>query len=158
MSVSSGFPVRWVLVGELALGPAPLAPRHLDRLQAEGVVAVLSLCSEQEAPAPEGLEHRFCCRRLVLPDHQVSRLLTAAELEQALAALAELHARGPVFVHCVAAVERSPLVCLAWLMRQHGLTRQQALDYLMQVHPGTNPLPAQLAVLSRLSNSATTAD
>ena len=47
-------------------------------------------------------------------------------------------------------MERSPLVCLAWLVRRQGLTPQRALDYLMQVHPGTNPLPGQLALLARL--------
>ena len=28
---------------------------------------------------------------------------------------------------------------------------RQALDYLMQVHPGTNPLPKQLALLQELA-------
>jgi hypothetical protein len=142
--------VDWVLVQELAVGPAPRAERHLDRLSEAGLTAVLSLCSEQEAPPPAGLESRFECRRLVLPDHRVERLPELAELEQALAVLADLRATGPVYVHCVAAMERSPLVCLAWLVRRQGLTPQRALDYLMQVHPGTNPLPGQLALLARL--------
>ena len=146
----SRFRVDWVLVQELALGPAPRAERHLDHLANEGVAAVLSLCSVQEAPSPAGLQSRFKCRRLVLPDHRVERLPELAELEQALGAVAELRASGPVYVHCVAAMERSPLVCLAWLVRCHGLTPQQALDYLMQVHPGTNPLPGQLALLAQL--------
>ena len=146
----SRFRVDWVLVQELAVGPAPRAERHLERLVAEGVRAVLSLCSEAEAPPPPGLAARFECRRLVLPDHRVERLPELAELEQALAALAELLATGPVYVHCVAAMERSPLVCLAWLVRRQGLTPQRALDYLMQVHPGTNPLPGQLALLAWL--------
>ena len=147
----SRFPVSWVLVGELALGPAPRAVRHLERLEAEGIGAVLSLCGEQEAPPPEGLAERFRCRRLVLPDHRVGRPLQVQELQQALALVAELQAAGPVFVHCVAAMERSPLLCLAWLMHRHGLSQQRALDYLMQVHPGTNPLPAQLALLAQLA-------
>ena len=146
----SRFRLDWVLVQELAVGPAPRAERHLERLTEAGVTAVLSLCSEQEAPPPAGLESRFECRRLVLPDHRVERLPELAQLERALEALAELRAKGPVYVHCVAAMERSPLVCLAWLVRRHGLTPQRALDYLMQVHPGTNPLPAQLALLARL--------
>ena len=146
----SRFRVDWVLVQELAVGPAPRAERHLERLTEAGVTAVLSLCSEQEAPPPAGLESRFECRRLVLPDHRVERLPELAQLEQALEALAELRAKGPVYVHCVAAMERSPLVCLAWLVRRHGLTPQRALDYLMQVHPGTNPLPGQLALLAQL--------
>ena len=146
----SRFRLDWVLVQELAVGPAPRAERHLERLTEVGVTAVLSLCSEQEAPPPAGLESRFECRRLVLPDHRVERLPELAQLEQALEALAELRAKGPVYVHCVAAMERSPLVCLAWLVRRHGLTPQRALDYLMQVHPGTNPLPGQLALLAQL--------
>ena len=139
-----------MLVQELAVGPEPRAERHLERLTEAGVTAVLSLCSAQEAPPPAGLESRFECRRLVLPDHRVERLPELAQLEQALEALAELRAKGPVYVHCVAAMERSPLVCLAWLVRRHGLTPQRALDYLMQVHPGTNPLPGQLALLAQL--------
>lgn len=146
----SRFRLDWVLVQELAVGPAPRAERHLERLTEAGVTAVLSLCSEQEAPPPAGLESRFECRRLVLPDHRVERLPELDQLEQALEALAELRAKGPVYVHCVAAMERSPLVCLAWLVRRHGLTPQRALDYLMQVHPGTNPLPGQLALLAQL--------
>ena len=146
----SGFPISWVLVRELALGPAPLATRHLDKLEAEGIRAVFSLCSEVEAPPAKGLTVRFHCRRLVLPDHRVG-LLGLAELEQALVVLGELREHGPVFVHCVAAMERSPLLCLAWLIRRHGLSQQRALDYLMQIHVGTNPLASQLAVLAQLS-------
>lgn len=146
----SRFRLDWVLVRELAVGPAPRVERHLELLASQGVGAVLSLCSTEEAPPPEGIESRFACRRLVLPDHRVERLPELVELEQALAALAELQAAGPVYVHCVAAMERSPLVCLAWLVRRHGLTPQRALDYLMQTHPGTNPLPGQLALLERL--------
>lgn len=144
------FRLDWVLVQELAIGPAPRADRHLDQLADEGVKAVLSLCSEVEAPPLQGLADRFLTRRLVLPDHRVGRLPERSEIEEALALLTHLRQEGPVFVHCVAAMERSPLVCLAWLVRSHGLTPQRALDYLMQAHPGTNPLPGQLALLAEL--------
>ena len=146
---ASRFSLSWVLVGELALGPAPQAERHLDHLETERITGVLSLCSEQEAAAPNWMAERFCCRRLVLPDHRAGRSLQLEELEQAMGLLGELQMQGPVFVHCVAAMERSPLLCLAWLMVRHGLSQQRALDYLMQVHPGTNPLPAKLALLSK---------
>jgi hypothetical protein len=149
---ASRFRVDWVLVQELAIGPAPRAERHLERLAAEGVRGVLSLCGEQEALPPSGLEQRFACRRVVLPDHRSGRMPVAEELGQALAALAQLLQEGPVFVHCVAAMERSPLVCLAWLVRQRGLSPQRALDYLMQVHPGTSPLPGQLELLEVMTS------
>jgi len=148
---ASRFRIDWVLVNELAVGPAPRAERHLERLSGEGIAAVLSLCSEAEAPPPAGLEQRFPCRRLVLPDHRQERLPDLAELQAALAALEALRQHGAVYVHCVAAMERSPLVCLAWLVSRHGLSPQRALDYLMKVHPGTSPLPGQLALLRSLS-------
>jgi protein-tyrosine phosphatase len=87
----------------------------------------------------------------VLPDHRHDRLPDLAELQEALAMLESLRQHGPVYVHCVAAMERSPLVCLAWLVSRHGLRPQPALDYLMQVHPGTSPLPGQLALLHAIN-------
>jgi predicted protein tyrosine phosphatase len=146
------FRISWVLVDTLAVGPAPRAERHLDRLEGEGVKAILSLASAEEAPLPLGIEERFSWMRLVLPDHRSERLVQPEELAQALLLLDELRDSGPVFVHCVAAMERSPLVCLAWLMQERNMSREQALDYLMQVHPGTNPLPGQLAVLNLQRN------
>ena len=144
------FRLDWVLVEELAIGPAPWADRHLDRLQEAGIKAVLSLCCPEELALPGGLGERFTHQRWVLPDHRTGRLPELAELEGALAALAALLEQGPVYVHCVAAMERSPLVCLAWLVSRHRQSPERALDYLMQLHPGTNPLPGQLALLGRL--------
>jgi hypothetical protein len=145
------FRLDWVLVEELAIGPAPRADRHLDCLYGEGIKAVLSLCSPDEVVLAGGLAERFVHQRYVLPDHRAGRLPELAELEGVLVALAALlREQGPVYVHCVAAMERSPLVCLAWLVSRHRQTPERALDYLMQLHPGTNPLPGQLALLGRL--------
>jgi hypothetical protein len=144
------FRLDWVLVHELAVGAAPRDVRHLDYLDAEGIVAILVLCSESEISPPLGYSSRFVTKRVVLPDHRCERLPELRELEAALAALAELRIHGPVYVHCLAGMERSPLVCLGWLVQQHRLTPMRALDYLMQVHPGTNPLPGQLDLLGRL--------
>lgn len=149
------FTIHWVLADELAIGPAPRAERHLVRLEQAGVRSVLSLTAEAEVLLPSTLAKRFAWRQLVLPDHRSDRLVTVPELEQALELVAELRQEGPVFVHCLAAMERSPLVCLAWLRQQQGLEGFQALDYLMQVHPGTSPLPTQLAVLDQLVTEPT---
>ena len=150
MQRSRYFRIDWVLVDQLAIGPAPRAERHLDRLRGAGIKCVLSLCSPDEATPPEGLGEGFHTYRYVLPDHRAGRLPTLAELETALAHLAELQQQGPVFVHCVAAMERSPLVCLGWLVQKHNMSPESALDYLMQQHPGTNPLPGQLSLLNEL--------
>jgi len=149
-SHSSKFAISWVLVNELSLGPAPTEPRHLNQLKAEGVAAILSLCSTQEKAPADGMDLLFHCRRVVLPEQRHGGLPSLEQLEAALTALGELLQYGPVFVHCVAAVERSPLICLAWLMRQHQLSQLAALDYLLQIHPGTSPSSSQLSLLNQL--------
>lgn len=146
----SRFRIDWVLVDELAVGSAPMADRHLTRLKDKGINAILSLCSIQEAPELDLMKSEFDCARLVLPDHRSGRTLQEKELLLAVDKVSELRASGPVFVHCFAGVERSPLVCMACLVREHGLSPQRALDYLMQVHQGTNPLPSQLDILRTL--------
>ncbi len=145
------FKIDWVLVNELSIGPAPTAERHLSRLKDNGIKSILSLCSIDEAPELENMTKDFECSRLVLPDHRSSRKLEVNELLLAVEKLAKLKTFGPVYVHCFAGVERSPIVCMTWLVKEHGLTPQRALDYLMQTHPGTNPLPAQFEILSSLS-------
>ena len=40
---------------------------------------------------------------------------------------------------------------MAWLIKTKGLTVNESLSYMMQVHPGTNPLPSQLKVLNKLT-------
>lgn len=141
------FRLSWVLRHQLALGPAPSRLEHLELLRDQGCKAVLSLCPASEQIQLEGLQQQFAWSRIALPDHRCSEPLTQELLESALQTLEQLQRAGPVFVHCLAGRERSPLVCMAWLMRVRGLSRQQALEYVSQVHPGTNPLPQHLALL-----------
>ena len=51
---------------------------------------------------------------------------------------------------CVLLVERSPLLCIAYLIMHKSIDKQNALEYLMQIHPSTNPLKGQLALLDSL--------
>ena len=144
------FKIDWVLQKELAIGPAPKKISHINDLIQEQIVSVLSLCSKDEVTYLEEIENTFNFKRVVLPDHKFKRPPTFDELSQALDTLSEIKKLGPVFVHCVAGVERSPLVCMAWLIRKHNLKPRQALDYLMEIHIGTNPLPSQLKLLDKL--------
>lgn len=148
--VEDSFAINWVLVNELAIGTAPCKESHLDLLAGQSIQAVLSLCSPLEVPPPKDLYARFVCERFVLPDHRSGRMPELAEIEAALDVLSRLLGHGSVFVHCVAAIERSPLLCLCWLVKNCRQTPQSALDYMMQVHPPTNPLPGQLKLVSDL--------
>ena len=49
MERSRYFQVDWVLIDELAIGPAPRKQRHLDRLHELRIKGVLSLSSTTEA-------------------------------------------------------------------------------------------------------------
>ena len=148
------FRIDWVLTDELAIGPAPKKYRHIKRMKEAGIKAVLSLCSKEEARPPEELSESFQCQRIILPDHRSDEVLTLHQLKHSLFALSKLRSHGPVFVHCVAAVERSPLICMAWLIEQQHLNSAEALDYMMQVHPGTNPLPRQFLLLNELTKTS----
>lgn len=149
--MSRPLPIDWVIRRQVALGPAPTSEDHLLSLERSGIRAILSLCAESEAPPPATLAQRFRCSRIVLSDHRSAATTTAEDLLSAVTELERLRAEaGAVYVHCLAAVERSPLVCIAWLMRSRGLSRLQALDYVMAVHPFSSPIPVQLQWLSAI--------
>lgn len=145
------YKINWVSIDNLAISRAPQSIKNLDLLQGEGIKSVLSLCSDEEVSIPSLIKERFNHSIVILPDHSHGRAPTISELNNALLALEKLMiSTPPVLVHCVAGVERSPLICMAWLMKTQSINPSQALDYMMQVHPGTNPLASQLKVLDKL--------
>ena len=128
------------LNNKLAIGAAPRYLRDLEELKKNEIVWIFSLCSKEENNAKVNFEEYFSCKRLILPDHKYKEALTINLLNLAVNTLAEIMESGPVYIHCLAGVERSPLVCMGWLIKNYNLTVTQALDYLMEIHKGTNPL------------------
>ena len=139
--------ITWLLLEELAVGSAPFSTHDLDHLERDGVRVVMSLCTVEEALLPVEMAERFICARLPLPDHHHRSPPTVQQLGTVLSELTHLRRHGPVYLHCVAGVERSPLVAMAWLIQSRRMGWQAALEYVQQAHPGTSPLPEQLAVL-----------
>ena len=139
--------IDWVLNNKLALGPAPKEVEDIDELKKNKIVWIFSLCSQNEITVNVNYDEYFSCKRVILNDHKYKDALTIEQLNLALNTLSKIIESGPVYVHCVAGVERSPLVCMGWLIQKHNLTPTQALDYLMDIHVGTNPLPEQLRLL-----------
>ena len=142
---------NWIIRNELAIGTAPRKQSDLKILKEFKVNCVLSLCSEDEVTPPQNIEEDFLCKRVVIPDHTYEREMNQKELKFALNALEGLKTKGTVFIHCKAAVERSPLVCMAWLIKNKGLSITQALNYLMQVNKGTCPSKENLDLLKNLN-------
>ena len=148
----NNFKFTWVSESELAVGSLPKNLSDKSFLQYKGIKGVLSLCSTKEVEdnIPDNIFENFNHKRIVLPDHKVSKKLTIDQILETLEALSTLMNEPPVFVHCVASMERSPLICIAWLIKTKNLSLQNALDYVLQVHPGTNPLSSQIELLRKL--------
>ena len=146
----SSFKFDWILINELAIGTAPRKNSDLDYIESEKIKSILTLCSEEEAKLADNIEKRFIHKRIFLPDHRTGIFPEKSQINEVLITLEEFMKRGSVFVHCVAAMERSPLICMAWLISKKNLDLNQSLDYMMQVHPGTSPLPEQLQLLHDL--------
>ncbi len=144
------FKIDWVLIDKLALGPAPRKIEDINELKKNKIIWIFSLCSKKEITVEVNYEDYFSCKRIILPDHKYKESLTINQLNLAINTLSEIIDSGPVYIHCVAGFERSPLVCIAWLVKNYNMTITQALDYLMDVHIGTNPLPDQLKLLNSL--------
>ena len=142
------FKFNWVLNGKLAIGTFPRYEEDIILLKKYNIKSILGLCHSNEASYPESLERIFKSVRYVMPDHKSDTLVSPKDLLYARNKLSELLGEGPVFIHCVAAMERSPLVCIAWLVKNKNLSITQSLDYMMSINRGTNPLPSQLKVLN----------
>lgn len=136
---TSQFPIDWIVPGQLAVGRLPSASA-IPSLQQAGIRAVLALCAESEGAWPLQIREQFRCMRCVLPDsHYLSRP-TAQQIGAAVELVHESIERSePIFVHCLAGIERSPSVCVAYLCRYQHLPLWQALDWMKQVHPESMP-------------------
>jgi len=148
----SKFKFTWISANELAVGSLPKDSSDINLLESHGIKGVLSLCSTNEVNEyiPNNILENFNHKRMILPDHKVSKKLTTEEILKTLDFLSGLLDEPPVFVHCIASMERSPLICIAWLIKTKNLSFQNAIDYVLQVHPGTNPLSSQIELLKEL--------
>ena len=150
MQTNKKLSFSWVLVDELMVGSAPLHNDHLMILKREGINSVLTLCSSKEVNISKDINNYFTHNSFILPDHTFKKYPQTDEIISVLEILEDLIRKGPVYVHCFAGIERSPLICMAWLISKHKLSPQRSLDYLMEVHKGSNPLPSQYKLLSFL--------
>ncbi|MEO1521681.1 MAG: dual specificity protein phosphatase [Cyanobacteria bacterium J06633_2] len=138
------FPVHWVIPYRLAVGRLP-RKADMDELARSNIQAVLALCSESEGQWPINLEQRFQCHRIVIPDSHYATPLKPHQIETAVDYLHECIQRQlPVFVHCLAGIERSPTICIAYLCRYHNYTLWESLDWVRRVHPDSLPTDKQI--------------
>ena len=138
------------MINKLAVGTSPANELDNKYLEKNGIKSILSLCSEEEISIHDNVKRSFKCKRLVLPDHKSNFKMSKKELLGALDYLSQLLENGPTFVHCFASIERSPLVCIAWLVHKEKIKPDVALNHLMNVHPISCPLSDQLNLVKEL--------
>lgn len=148
----SSLPLVWVLRDQLALGPAPRLGCHWQQLRSDGFRSVVSLCESGEGcealPADSLIPLGWSARPL--PDVRTRRQLDPGALAAAVDHTLQLvQEAAPVYVHCRAGLERSPLVVLGVLCLALEWDIFQALAYLRRLHPAAQPTLQQLAVLEQ---------
>ena len=151
---TSNLNFNWVITNKLAIGLPPSSKENLLLLKKMGIKSILSLCDENEHKWSEELMREFHCKRYILPDHKFNRLPEVFEIMKAIKITEQLiKGKGPLFIHCFAAVERSPLVCMAWLVKHKNIEPLNALIYLKEINPSTNPSSKQFEVIKKISNN-----
>jgi hypothetical protein len=143
-------PFSWLRTRRLALGGFPSQPEHWQALEAAGIRQVFSCCDPAEASwEPPG---HWNSSQLTLPDHRCSTPPTAAQLHQALEQLEGMLTsdQRPLYLHCWAGMERSPLLAVGLLCRMESFPFFDALSQVRSLHPPAKPITAHLVVLEQL--------
>lgn len=143
--------IDWVIPGTLAVGRLPHSGDAVELAKAN-IKVVFSLCSEQEGVLPEDVTRNFKCLRLVLPDRYYTIDLKVEDLAEAVGIVREnIENNLPVYVHCLAGIERSPTVCIAYLCLYQKMELWEAVNWVKQVHPSSLPNNQGLRVIRELT-------
>ncbi|MBE9033272.1 dual specificity protein phosphatase family protein [filamentous cyanobacterium LEGE 11480] len=141
---------RWIVDRQLAVGPIPDATLQQQLIDA-GFKSILTLCSETEGKIDQQIPNQFNWRRLVLPDSHYAELLQAAQLKQAVEFVAQsITQQPPIYVHCLAGMERSPSVCVAYLCLHQGMEVWEALNWVKQRNARTSLNRSQVQAIQTL--------
>ena len=144
-----GFSTSWLRTRRLAIGPIPQLPSHWLALRQQGVQSIFSCCEADEGQWQPPQE--WPQRRVPLPDHRQPNAMTSAMLDHAINAALDLYSTGePLYLHCWAGKERSPLVAIGLLCRAESLNLFEALAQVRSQHPSAQPLIPHLLILESL--------
>ena len=143
-------PYSWILSNRLAIGPMPRQAFQWEQLEQAGFRSRFSCCypeEEQFSPIPD----HWQIRSLALPDHRNQEELKAEKLLEALdLARGLLNSGSPVYLHCFAGRERSPLIGVGLTALERQIDVFAALDWVRRCHPAATPIYEQLDLLDRL--------
>ena len=134
---------NWISINKLAIGTPLLTDEDIKFLKKKAIYSILDLRNELDFLRFDKKKYlklvtEFKYINVQLPDHKFGRFSNKDEIEKAILELDKLIELGPVFMHCHAAAERSPLICIAYLYKKRGLSLIQACDYVKQQNETTN--------------------
>ncbi len=143
-------PCSWVLNGQLAIGPMPRTARHWHQLEEAGIRSRFSCCYPEEESALI-VPADWSSDRVSLPDHRQQEPLRQERLALALArAEALVNQAAPIYLHCMAGYERSPLLAVGLTARLRGIDPLAALAWVRRCHPMAMPIYEHLVMLEIL--------
>lgn len=141
-------PATSIIPGLLYLGGG-IEAQNYGWLKSEGIGAVVS-CAEELGPAfPDSFE----CIDLRMPDNPVMDNwgpLTHKIDRGADFIASQINNNIPVYVHCLAGVNRSPTVLLHYLVKHYNLPHHVALGYV-ESRRNINIAPLYASILLSLS-------
>ena len=134
---------NWISINKLAIGTPPLNFEDKKFLREKAIYSILDLRNESDFLRIDknkylNLVAEFNYLNVPLPDHKFGRLSNSTEIKETVIELEKLIEFGPVYMHCHAAAERSPLISIAYLNKTKGLSLIQACDYVKQQNESTN--------------------
>ena len=144
------FVFNWILVNELAISNLPENEENLNYLKINKIFSVVSLCEKKKIKNLERLNKLFNHKLIVLPDHKSNYLPNKVDLLYAIDTINNLKKYGPVLIHCEAAVERSPLICIGYLMKYYNYDFIDSLEYIREIHPLTSPMNSHIKILKEI--------
>jgi hypothetical protein len=143
-------PFSWVLTDQLAIGPMPRSESHWRQLENAGFQSRFSCCYPDEETGlilPSG----WMSDRVALPDHRAQEPMQQERLAEALARAEHLMIQiPPLYLHCMAGCERSPLLAVGLTARRRGVDTLAALAWVRRCHPMAMPIYDHLALLETI--------
>ena len=140
---------NWILINKFAIGTPILKKNEKKILESNGIKTILDLRNSSDFDKSYKEKYfnylsDFKYINIPLPDHRTPRLATTSEIRKAVDELNISISKGAVFMHCHAAMERSPLISIAFLHLKKGFSIVQSCDYVKQQNKSTVINPEQL--------------
>ncbi|MEK7206217.1 MAG: dual specificity protein phosphatase [candidate division NC10 bacterium] len=116
------------------------AASDLEALTRHGIQAVVDASNRDGNPRFPGILYHDV--PIADPDERLSQFLP-----DVVAFIDEARRRGPVLLHCVAGISRSPALAICYLHERHGMSLLAALAHVRSRRPVADPHPMFLRVI-----------